>query len=87
MRLAAKAPGKKTATGWTGGPHREKTNGIEVVANRLPIWGGAQVAVNATLFCPVRANGTTRPGAAATEGVALREAERTKSRDKYPELL
>ena len=32
---------------------------LEVVANALPIWGGAQVAVDTTLVSPVRADGLT----------------------------
>ena len=35
---------------------------IEVVANGLPIWQGAQIAVDATIVSPVRRDGQPRPG-------------------------
>ena len=59
---------------------------IEVVANGLPIGQGAQVAIDTTLVCPVRADGRPRPQAAQTPGVALRTARRRKRRSVYPEL-
>ena len=36
---------------------------IEVVANGLPLWGGAQLAVDATMVSPVRRDGHPQPGA------------------------
>ena len=59
---------------------------LEVVANGLPLWGGAQLAVDTTLVCPVRRNGTPQPGAATTDGAQLRTA-RTRKEQKYHELL
>ena len=59
---------------------------IEVVANGLPLWGGAQLAVDTTLVSPVRRTGTPQPGAATTDGVQLQRARRRKE-TKYYELL
>ena len=59
---------------------------IEVVANGLPLWHGAQVAVDTTLVSPLRSDGAPRPHADQEEGVALREARRKKRRHTYPEL-
>eukprot|EP00439_Symbiodinium_sp_Y106_P024232 s2456_g2.t4 len=53
----------------------------EVVCNGLPLWQGAQLAVDATLVSPVSRDGTeTQPGA------AVRTAARRKRRQTYPEL-
>ena len=57
-----------------------------MVANGLPLWGGAQLAVDTTLVSPVRRNGTPQPGAAANDGTQLRVA-RTRKEQKYHELL
>ena len=59
---------------------------IEVVANGLPLWGGAQLAVDATLVSPIRRNGRPQPHAADTDGIQLRTARRRKEQ-KYAELL
>ena len=59
---------------------------LEVVADDLPLWGGAQLGVDATLVCPVRRDGTAYPQAAARDGVRL-DAARTRKERKYPELL
>ena len=59
---------------------------LEVVAHNLPLWNGAQLAVNATLVSPLRRDGTAYPRTAAENGVRLDEARRWKER-KYPELL
>ena len=59
---------------------------IEVVANGLPLWGGAQLAVDTTLVSPVRRNGTPQPNAASADGAQLRTARRRKEQ-KYAELL
>ena len=60
---------------------------IEVVANNLPLWHGAQLAVDTTLVCPVRRDGTARPHGDTRPGVALDEAARHKRENTYPELL
>ena len=59
---------------------------IEVVANGLPLWHGAQLAVDTTMVSPVRRDGTPQPGAGTGDGVQLAEARRRKER-KYRELL
>jgi len=59
---------------------------LECLATGLPLWNGAQVAVEATLVSPLKADGTPRPGAARHPGTALRDAKKTKER-RYPELL
>jgi hypothetical protein len=59
---------------------------LEVVANGLPLWGGAQLAVDTTLVSPLRRNGEARRLAATEPGVALRAARRDKERT-YPELV
>ena len=59
---------------------------IEVVANGLPLWGGAQLAVDATLVSPVRRDGRPQPHAAVVDGAQLLEARRRKER-KYWELV
>jgi len=64
-------------------PHDERQ--LEVVANGLPVWGGVQLAVDATLVFPVRRNGTARPRAATEDGAALVDAARRKRR-RYPEF-
>ena len=59
---------------------------IEVVANGLPLWGGAQLAVDVTLVSPVRGNGQPQPGAGRQDGAQLRVA-RSRKEGKYRELL
>ena len=58
---------------------------IEVVANGLPIWQGAQIAVDATIVSPVRRDGQPRPRADHQPGLALDQAVDRKHR-AYPEL-
>ena len=53
---------------------------MEVVANGLPAFGSAQVAVDVTLVSPVQPNGASRPGADVEPGKALREADGRKRR-------
>ena len=60
---------------------------IEVVANGLPLWHGAQMAVDTTLVCPVRRDGQPRRHGDSRPGVALETAARTKRELTYPELL
>ena len=52
---------------------------IEVVANALPLWRGAQIAVDTTLVSPVQRDGRARPA------LALQQAKTRKLRT-YPEL-
>ena len=59
---------------------------LEVVADGLPLFGGAQLAVDTTLVSVVRGDGSARTGAARRDGVALAAARRAKER-RYPELV
>ena len=45
---------------------------LEIVADGLPLFGGAQLAIDSTLVSAIRQDGTPRPGATARDGVALR---------------
>ena len=58
---------------------------IEVVANGLPIWQGAQIAVDATIVSPMRRDGQPRPRADHEPGLALNQAVDRKHRT-YPEF-
>ena len=59
---------------------------IEVVANSLVLWQGAQIAVDTTLVSPLQRDGQPpRPGADARPGLALTQAAARKRRT-YPEL-
>ena len=57
---------------------------LEVVADGLPMFDGAQLAVDTTLASPLHCDGSARPGAPSTNGVALSAARRRKER-AYPE--
>ncbi len=59
---------------------------IEVVANGLPLWDGAQLAVDPFLVSPIRRDGRPQPRTAEADGAQLQEARRRKER-KYGELL
>ena len=63
-----------------------KTHGSLHGFGQLPLWGGEQLAVNTTLVCPLRRNGTPQPGAATTGEAQLRTACARKLQ-KYHELL
>ena len=57
----------------------------EVVANGLPLWQGAQIAIDATVVSPVRRDGSARPEADSEPGLALARALNRKHRT-YPKL-
>ena len=59
---------------------------IEVLASGLPGVIGAQVAVDVTMYAPLRRDGSARPRATYQNGAALEDARRDKER-RYPELL
>ena len=59
---------------------------LEIIADGLPFFGGAQLAVDATLVSPSHCDGSARPGAAHTDGAVLALARRRKERT-YPELI
>ncbi len=58
-----------------------------MVANGLPLWHGAQLAVDTTLVSPVRRDRHPRPRGDLESGIALRQAARRKREDTYPELF
>ena len=58
---------------------------LEVVADGLTLWQGAQLAIDTTLVSPLRRDGSARPRAADHAGAALEEARRRKERT-YHEL-
>ena len=60
---------------------------IEVVATGLPIWNGAQVAVDTTLVSPLSGLGEPRMASDRRQGIVCREAIRQKRVVKYFELL
>ena len=59
---------------------------IEVIANGLPLWNGAQLAVDTTIVSPLTAAGEARSRRDPARPVALLEARRRKEAT-YPELL
>ena len=50
----------------------------EVLAEGLTLFGGCQLALDATLVSPLHGDGSHRRGAAITDGAALGEAKKTK---------
>ena len=58
---------------------------IEVVVDGLPLFHGAQLAVDTTLVSPLRRDGTPHPRCANVDGAALDTARRRKE-TTYPEL-
>ena len=59
---------------------------IEVIANSLALWGGAQLAVNTTLVSPLTRAGEPRRRAGCFAAAALHHARKAKERT-YPELF
>ena len=60
---------------------------IEVLANGLPLWQGAQAPVDTTFFSSVGQDGTARACADRVPGKAAVDAARQKCEATYPELL
>ena len=58
---------------------------LEVVADGLPLFHRAQLALDTTLVSPIRADGSPRRQCATTDGAALEQARRRKEL-RYPEL-
>ncbi len=58
---------------------------IEVIVDGLPLFHGAQLAVDTTLVAALKRNGQPRPRAADVDGAACQAARRRKTRT-YPEL-
>ena len=61
------------------------TRRLEVVVDGLPLFRGAQIAVDTTLVCPLTREGRARPRCANVSGAAIAAARRRKER-RYPEL-
>ena len=59
---------------------------IEVIANGLALWGGAQLAVDTTLVSPLTRAGEPRRRAGRFAAAPLHDARKAKER-AYPELL
>ena len=59
---------------------------LEVVADELSLWHGAQLAIDTTLVSPLHSNGSARRRAADHDGAALEVARRRKEHT-YPELV
>ena len=60
-------------------PHAADARRLEVVVDGLPLFGGAQLAVDTTLVCALLANGSPRRGALT--------AARRRKEATYPELV
>lgn len=58
---------------------------IEVIANNLFLFNGAQLAIDTTFVSACKTNGTVRQGADETDGIVLVETRKLKERI-YPEL-
>ena len=59
---------------------------IEVIANGLPLWNGAQLAVDTTIVSPITRDAVPRSRRDLARPVALLDARRQKERT-YPELF
>ena len=59
---------------------------LEILADGLPLFGGAQLAVDTTLVSPLHCDGSPHPHAANVDGAVLAVARRRKERT-YPELV
>ena len=65
---------------------RQDDRRIEVIANGLNLWGGAQLAIDTTLVSPLTRDGQRRRRAGTYAGAALHTARRSKERT-CPEFL
>ena len=60
--------------------HQVDAHRLEVVADGLPLFHGAQVALDTTLVSPLRRDGTPHTRCAVEDGVASMQARRRKER-------
>ena len=60
---------------------------VEVLANGLSLWQGAQAAVDTTFASPVSRDGLPRAGADRVPGKAAADEGRRKRQSTYPELV
>ena len=58
---------------------------LEVIANGLPLFKGAQLAIDTTIVCPVRRDGTPHARTPTKDGISLEKA-RVRKEKRYPEL-
>ena len=81
---AQPALGLDQRDGTRHGPESSKRT--RVVADGLPLDGGAQLAVDTALVSALRGDGSPKSGAGDRDGVALTRAQGLKERT-YPELV
>ena len=67
-------------------PNVHDAKRLEIVAEGLPLYGGAQLAVDTSVVSAHHCDGTATPGAAHVDGAALVVAQRRKER-AHPELV
>ena len=60
---------------------RQDGRKLEVVADGLPLFHGAQLAIDTTIVSPLRADGTLRPGSHPNDGAALRVARTSQNEE------
>ena len=61
------------------------TRRLEVLVDRLPLLGGAQLAVDTTLVCRLTREGEAKPRAETVSGACLTVARRRREVE-YPEM-
>ena len=66
-------------------PNPRDQRRLEILADGLPLFGGAQLAVDTTLVSPLHCDGSPHARAANVDGAVLAAARRLKERT-YPEL-
>ena len=69
-----------------GAPNRLDSRRVEILADGLPLFGGAQLAVDTTLVSALHCDGSAHSHAANVDGAVLLAARRRKERT-YPELV
>ena len=67
-------------------PNPRDQRRLEILVDGLPLFGGAQLAVDTTLVSPLHCDGSPHPRAANEDGAVLAAARRLKERT-YPELV
>ena len=67
-------------------PNPRDQHRLEILVDGLPLFGGAQLAVDTTLVSPLHCDGSLHPRAANEDGAVLAAARLLKKRT-YPELV
>ena len=67
-------------------PNPRDQRRLEILVDGLPLFGGAQLAVETTLVSLLHCDGSPHPRAANEDGAVLAAARRLKERT-YPELV